>query len=241
VLLDVLGTLLGLEPPGPVLAGVLAREHGIALDPAHAARAFAAEMAYYREHHCAGSDPRALADLRRRCALVLAEGLRDGPAAALAIDELERAMLASLRFHAYPDASPALTALRERGIRLVAVSNWDSSLPEVLARVALADRLDGAVASAQVGRPKPAPEIFQAALALARASPGEALHVGDSQAADVVGARALGIAAALLRREGEPAPGAAAEHGPREDVPSGTLVIGSLAELPAIVDRGLAG
>ena len=42
------------------------------------------------------------------------------------------AMLAAIRFDAFPDAAPALRELREGGLRLVVASNWDCSLPEVL-------------------------------------------------------------------------------------------------------------
>ena len=43
------------------------------------------------------------------------------------------ALLAALRFAAYPDAAAALTAARARGARVIVVSNWDASLPRVLA------------------------------------------------------------------------------------------------------------
>jgi putative hydrolase of the HAD superfamily len=49
---------------------------------------------------------------------------------------------------------------------------------------------------------KPSPTIFLAALELVGAEPGEAVMVGDSPADDVDGARALGIRAFLIDREG---------------------------------------
>ncbi len=103
---------------------------------------------------------------------------------------------------AYPDAVPALTALRGRGLRLAAVSNWDCSLGTVLERAGLAELLDGAVSSAEAGAPKPDPAIFVSALELVRCEPAEALHVGDTREEDVVGARAAGIRALLLDRDG---------------------------------------
>ena len=67
----------------------------------------------------------------------------------------------------------------------------------------VADRqLDGAVSSAEAGAPKPDPAIFVSALALVRCEPAEALHVGDTREEDVVGARAAGIRALLLDRDG---------------------------------------
>jgi putative hydrolase of the HAD superfamily len=227
VLLDGLGTLVALAPPWPELERRLRAEHGLRLAPGDAERAFRTEMAYYRAHHCEGSDPEALADLRWRCAEVL---WRELPAAirdALSIEQAGAAMLASLRFAAYPDALAALPALRERGLRLVAVSNWDVSLPAVLGEAGLADMLDGVLTSAAVGAPKPAGAIFQAALALAGVAPERAVHVGDSLEHDVLGARAAGVAPVLLHRaDGSSADADAAR---RDGVP----VIASLAGLLA--------
>jgi putative hydrolase of the HAD superfamily len=116
-------------------------------------------------------------------------------------------LLASLRFRPYPDVRPALAGYRLRGLRLVLVSNWDVSLHEVLAKLGLADLLDGVLTSAEVGMRKPAPEIFQRALALARVPAHEALHVGDSLQEDIAGARGAGIEAVLIRRDGRLEPG----------------------------------
>jgi putative hydrolase of the HAD superfamily len=97
---------------------------------------------------------------------------------------------------------PALTALRRRGLRLICVSNWDFTLPEVLERCGLAPALDGVVTSAGSGARKPDPAIFAAALALAGCSPAEALHVGDTPGEDIDGARAAGVRSLLIDRDG---------------------------------------
>jgi putative hydrolase of the HAD superfamily len=221
VLLDGLGTLLALAPPPPSFVARLWEDHGLRLAEADAERAFRAEIAYYRAHHHEGRDVDTLADLRRRCAEVLRGALPPRVAEALPIAQLTAAMLGSLRFSAYPDAPVALAALRARGLKLVVVSNWDISLPAVLADTGLAGALDGVLTSAAVGAPKPTPAIFAAALALAGVAPAQAVHVGDSLAQDVLGARAAGIAPVLLCRAGRRATPAPA------DVP----VIASLAEL----------
>ena len=36
--------------------------------------------------------------------------------------------MGSLRFEPFDDVAPALTQLRNRGLKLVVVSNWDASL-----------------------------------------------------------------------------------------------------------------
>ncbi|MFL6113488.1 MAG: HAD-IA family hydrolase, partial [Catenulispora sp.] len=76
------------------------------------------------------------------------------------------------------------------------------SLPEVLDGVGLLDLVDGVVASAVVGAAKPDGRIFAAALETAGCAAHEAVHVGDSTANDVEGARAAGIEALLLDRGG---------------------------------------
>lgn len=207
LLLDALGTLLELQPPAPRLQRELADRFGLQISDTEAQRAIAAEIAYYRAHLDEGRDPAALAALRSRCAEALREGLPDDERAA-AIDNasLTSALLASLRFEPFPDVHPALAAARANGRRLVVVSNWDVSLEQVLDRLELLPMLDGVVTSAAVGSRKPSPEIFERALAIARVAAQDAVHVGDSLAEDVAGARAAGIEAVLIKRDGAPGP-----------------------------------
>jgi putative hydrolase of the HAD superfamily len=202
VLIDALGTLVELRPPAPRLRAALAAE-GFDVSEQQAAAGFRAEIGYYLEHHLEGSDRSSLDDLRDRCAGVLMD--------ALALPGLDRAtarraLLASLAFEPYPDAAPALRELRARGLRLVIASNWDCSLADWLAPLGLLDLVDGVVTSADAHAAKPAPAAFAAALSVAGVEASEALHVGDSVENDVVGARAAGIRAVLLWRDGGPPP-----------------------------------
>jgi len=190
VFLDALGTLVELEPPWVSLRDRVPAEVSDEL----LVKALRAEMAYYREHAHEGRDEASLAELRERCAAIVSEKL----GLEITVDELVEA----IRFSAYPDVTPALRALRNRGLTLVAVSNWDCSLPRVLERCGLDGLLDGTVTSAGTGSRKPDPGIFDAALELAGCEPGEALHVGDTPEEDVVGARAAGIRPLLIDRDG---------------------------------------
>jgi putative hydrolase of the HAD superfamily len=217
VLLDALGTLVELQPPGPRLRARLA-ESGFDVSEERAAAGFAVEIEYYLAHHLDGADRASLDDLRDRCATVMMEALDlDGLDHATA----RRVMLAALEFRPYPDVVPALTALQGDGHRLVIVSNWDCSLPEWLGSLGLLALVDGVVTSADVGAAKPDPRIFRRALELAGARPENAVHVGDSVAGDVEGARAVGVRAVLLQRAGEP--------------PAGVDHIRSLVELPSLL------
>jgi putative hydrolase of the HAD superfamily len=200
VLLDGLGTLVALEPPWLELRRQLG-EYGLELGPGEAEHAFRAEMAYYRAHHHEGRNPRALTELRRRCAEVLRAQLPAEVAGAVSLAQLTETMLDALHFSPYRDALTTLPALRARGLALVVVSNWDISLPTVMQSVGLAQMVDGVVTSAQIGSPKPDGEIFAAALTLSDSTPQRTVHVGDSIEHDVRGALAAGIAPVLLRRE----------------------------------------
>jgi putative hydrolase of the HAD superfamily len=190
VFLDALGTLVELEPPWIGLRAAL----GDGVPEDRLVTAVRAEMAYYKQHSHEGRDPESLADLRSRCAELLTRELGTEVDVATLVE--------SIRFAPYPDAVPALGELRLRGMRLVCVSNWDCSLGAVLERCGLAERLDGAVSSAEAGARKPDPAIFEPALALARCRPEEALHVGDTAEEDVDAARAAGIPVLLLDRDG---------------------------------------
>jgi putative hydrolase of the HAD superfamily len=221
VLLDVLGTLMELESPGPALREEIERRTGVDVGEERADTAFAAEITYYLAHHMEGRDMDAVERLRDRCA----EEIRRS----LALDGLDHstareAMLAALHFRAFPDALPLLRALREREVRVVAASNWDASLLDGLVRTGLAPYLDGAVSSAVVGAAKPDPAVFRAALELAGCEPTEAFHVGDSPGGDVEGARAAGIRVALLDR-----------HGVLPEPPPGVPKVSSLDAVPSVI------
>ena len=209
--------MLELLPPAPRLQAEL-RALGVEVSLEQAGRAMKAEIGFYRGHLWMGRDAAGLAALRRRCAEVLREALE----LELDLGATEAALLAAIRFEPFPDAVPALRALRAAGVKLVAASNWDVSLHEQLDRTGLTPLLDGALSSAEVGAPKPDPEIFTRALALAGARPDEALHVGDDLEADVGGALAAGLEPVLIDRDGSLAP------------PPGVRRIASLAELPAL-------
>lgn len=197
ILLDALGTLVALEPPAPLLRAELALRFGLEISEREAEKAIAAEIAYYRAHLDEGRDPSDLESLRRRCAGVLRSEL----AADLELDPLVDALLASLRFTPFADVRPALASARSRGQRLVVVSNWDVSLHGVLRALELEPLLDGILTSAEAGARKPAPQIFEQALAIAGVGPAKTVHVGDSLDEDVAGARGAGIDPVLIRRQ----------------------------------------
>ena len=89
-----------------------------------------------------------------------------------------------------------LDSLRERGLLTGLVSNaFDPGwlLHQDLADMGLAERLDAAVFSSEVGKRKPHPAVFEATLSQLAVEPEEALFVGDRRYEDVRGAKELGM------------------------------------------------
>jgi len=197
VLLDAMGTLLGLHPPVPRLAAALANAGHPAPDDA-VARALRAEIAHYKTRMHTGADAASLAALHAECVEVLAAHLPDPPPP----ERLLPMLLDSLSFHAHPDALALLDALDALGIPVVVVSNWDCALPAHLDRIGILGRFAGVVASAAAGVEKPEPGIFRIALRLAGRTPGDALHCGDDPVCDLRGAARAGVRGVLLDRDG---------------------------------------
>jgi len=143
---------------------------------------------------------------------------------------LSQLFMLTANWHVFPDVGPALTALRQRGLVVGAVSNWVWQLPELLHALDLVKQFDFIAASSRVGFEKPHPEIFRWALEQAKVSPGEAVHVGDHLDADVAGAHGVGIQPVLIDRRDRFQPA---------DVPEGVPLIRNLTELIPIVDARL--
>jgi putative hydrolase of the HAD superfamily len=83
------------------------------------------------------------------------------------------------------------------------ISNFDSRLFGLLDGLGLAQFFDPVVISTHAGAAKPERGIFTHALARAGTPAEEAMHVGDSYEADVVGARQAGIMPVFIDRHGK--------------------------------------
>ena len=101
----------------------------------------------------------------------------------------------------YPETFVTLTALAERGFQLGVISNFDSRLFGLLDGFDLTRFFDPIVISTHAGAAKPEGTIFAQALARHGFRPEDALHVGDSLHADIVGARAVGMIPVLIDRK----------------------------------------
>lgn len=96
-----------------------------------------------------------------------------------------------------PGTRDALERIR-RDYAIAVISNADGKIDEVLRRCGIVDCFANITDSGIVGREKPHPEIFQAALAAMKADASDSLYVGDIYSIDYVGARNAGMQAVVL-------------------------------------------
>ena len=206
VFLDAGDTLLRADPPVTRVYRDAFVRHGLAAteDEVHAAvHATWRDVDAARargEERWGGSDGEA--GFWRRFVGTIFARVGGGPMPEALLAELVAHFAAERHWALYPETLSVLAALRAGGLRLVVVSNWDSTLPSLLERVGLAAAVDDVVVSALVGVSKPARGIFDEAVRRAGVTHAEALHVGDSLTDDYHGALGAGIAALLLDRRG---------------------------------------
>jgi len=199
VLLDVDFTI---AKPGPLLGSEGYRRagerHGLALDPARYDDARASAVEDLAHHPELDHD----IDVWIRFTEDIVRGMGGHGAAAAAVAvEIVNAWEHTANFELYEDAPPVLRELRRRGLRIGLISNTSRNrLPRLIDTFSL--DVDAWISSGAHGKVKPSPSIFRAMLELLDVAPGEAVMVGDSLEDDVEGARALGMRAFLIDREG---------------------------------------
>ena len=93
---------------------------------------------------------------------------------------------------------PVLETLRDRGLRLVVVSNANGTICAHMDRLDLTRRVDCVLDSADEGVEKPDARFFDIALERSGATRDTTIHVGDMYHIDVVGARNAGLRGVLL-------------------------------------------
>ena len=195
VFFDVGGTLI-LANPLHWLRPTLER-WGVDADWSRLAQAGPRAFDYYNRHHLAARDLEGALELWRNTDRILLEGLGVANADAVA-GRLVNSWNDPATWPLAPHAHEVLQKLKDRGRKLLVVSNWDGILPQVLEVIGLADYFDDVVVSALVGAAKPDRRIFEEVLARAGVEPDQAIHVGDESQADAAGAVALGIEALLV-------------------------------------------
>jgi putative hydrolase of the HAD superfamily len=217
--------------PGPMFEGEgyrrFCQRHGVAgCDPAAFPAAVRSASALLHDPGDQAYDPAFF--LRYIRQVIVAMGGR-GPGIDACAEAIYREWADCRHFGLYPDVRPALAALHAAGLKLGLISNTHRSMTALARHFGLEALISAAVSSADHGFNKPHSSIFEAALRLVGAAPADAVMVGDSYAHDVEGARAAGMGAILLQRDGMSPGGAAPGPAP------GTPIIRSLMELPDLL------
>ncbi len=129
-------------------------------------------------------------------------------------------------------AADTLTVLRTAGIPTALICDTGMT-PGRIIREFLSTHgieLDHYLFSDEVGKPKPFPRIFQAALAATGAASEAAIHIGDLRRTDIAGAREAGMA--TIRFIGVHDDGYGNEDTTGDEADA---VLGSWADLPALI------
>ena len=103
----------------------------------------------------------------------------------------------------FPETKDVLSSLKEKGLTLSVVSNFDTRVYDVCTELGIIDYFDSFVISSEAGFSKPSPEIFELALNKSAISASECIHVGDSLEHDFYGASSVGIKVVLLDKKGK--------------------------------------
>jgi putative hydrolase of the HAD superfamily len=97
-----------------------------------------------------------------------------------------------------PEAASTLNRLKDIGLELGVISNFDCRVYRILDGLGLTSFFDSITISSEAGYAKPRREIFAEALARHGVAAGEAIHVGDSEHLDFEAAASAGLGAVLL-------------------------------------------
>jgi HAD superfamily hydrolase (TIGR01662 family) len=183
-----------LGPEGYVRAG---ERHGLTLEPSRYEAARDAALVDLRRHPELEHDDEIWFRFTER--IVRGMGGDADSAYACAV-EITRAWERHENFELYDDVADALAGLRTAGLRIGLVSNSARDVREFAQHHGL--DVGAGISSFHHGHTKPHASIFRAVLDLLEVEPSEAVMVGDTIADDIEGARALGMRAILLDREG---------------------------------------
>ena len=204
LLLDAMGTLIGLRRSVGATYAELAAAHGVRVEAEAINAVFPRLFRQAPPLAFPGLSGAALADAEQgwwsdRIAACLTACGHTSPLPAELGPALFQHFASAEPWLVYPDVPEQLERWRQRGLRLAVVSNFDQRLHGLLEALGLAPQLEAVVVSSVVGAAKPDPAPFQAALAQLQLPPEAVWHIGDSPE-DELGARAAGLRCLLIRR-----------------------------------------
>jgi putative hydrolase of the HAD superfamily len=189
-----------LAKPGPDLGPEgyrrLGDRFGLALDPSRYDDARAAAVAELKRHPELDHDEEIWILFTEQ----IIRGMGGAGSTYECAVEMTRAWEHAEHFELFDDAIPVLDELRRYGLKLALVSNTARDLHAFVRHHGL--DVDAALSSGAHGKTKPHETIFRAVLERLEVEPAGAAMVGDSLEDDIEGARAIGMRAFLIDREG---------------------------------------
>lgn len=203
LLLDAMGTLIGLRRSVGTTYAAVAADHGLAVDPTAIDRIFPAILHQAPPLAFPGQSGADLleAELRwwgDRIAAAMEAAGAPPPPEALRRDLFELFADAD-QWRIYDDVLEPLRRWHRSGLRLGIVSNFDQRLHRLLAGLGLEDLFTVVVVSSAAGAAKPSPLPFRLALEAMDLRPDQTWHIGDSPE-DAAGAEAAQLPCLLIRR-----------------------------------------
>jgi len=206
VFFDLGDTLMHVHPDVPTLYRNALHDLGVAVDDVKISVALHTGEAMYRDALRSGrtfesSLTEARAFWQEYNEVILgALGVDGGTRRASLGRRLSERFWSPQSWRVFPEVPEVLQRLREGGLQLAVISNFTDALVAVCETHDLDGYFDCLVASATAGSQKPDAGIFREALRRSGADAATSLHVGDNYVADILGARASGIAGVLLDR-----------------------------------------
>jgi HAD superfamily hydrolase (TIGR01509 family) len=208
------------------------RKHGVKLQPSDIYGDSQTLLEVYNKAHRAEQN-----SLSEPTTIAVLDELLRSKGFALSKEQLQealRAMYSITQTNWLPeeDALPALNELKRRGYRIGLISNAadDENTQTLIDKGNLRPYLEYIISSAKFGRRKPDRSIFEAALSYFGIPAEQAVMVGDSFAADIVGAHRAGMQGIWITRRTR-------ETADRAERPA-EAVVKALAEVPGVLEEG---
>ncbi|XP_033643450.1 haloacid dehalogenase-like hydrolase domain-containing protein 3 [Asterias rubens] len=206
VTLDIHNTLMRVNKSTGQQYSRAARQYGIKLDPQVLDKAFYTALREQRAKHPNYGVHTGMTSSAWWSEVIRRTFMTSGQVDNQTISKIATTLFENFKtpsmWDVFPEVKSTLSALNNEGVCLGVISNCDERLMDVLRSVNLASHFAFILLSVYTGHQKPDAEIFRMAMERLKVQPEECLHVGDNVSQDYEGARAVGMSAVIVDRDG---------------------------------------